>query len=108
MHAGSKRDGRKRAGFTLIELLVVIGIIAILIAILIGFDVTGVDERMTVFDAFAHALATLPTGGFGTDATSLEEFAPATHWAIAPPIECPTRTALAICSESRRLTTSFT
>jgi trk system potassium uptake protein TrkH len=37
---------------------------------------------MTGFDAFAHALTTMPTGGFGTDGRSLESFAPATQWAI--------------------------
>lgn len=54
-----------------------------LIACLVGFAWTGIDERMTVFDAVAHALATIPTGGFGTDATSLEEFGAASQWAIA-------------------------
>jgi len=54
----------------------------VLIIILSVFGWTGVDERMTTFDAVAHALTTLPTGGFGTDATSLEEFAGATHWVI--------------------------
>lgn len=54
-----------------------------LIACLVGFAWTGIDERMTVFDAVAHALATIPTGGFGVDATSLEEFGAASQWTIA-------------------------
>ena len=60
-----------------------VALTAVLIATLIAFAWTGVDDRMTVFDAFAHALSTLPTGGFGIKATSLAEFAPATQWVIA-------------------------
>ncbi len=56
---------------------------AALVLLLAGFGLTGVDERMTVFDAFAHALATIPTGGFGVDASSLEEFGAASQWTIA-------------------------
>jgi trk system potassium uptake protein TrkH len=62
--------------------LLYLALTAALIGILLAFDVTGVDERMTGFDAFAHALTTMPTGGFGTDGRSLEPFAPATQWAI--------------------------
>lgn len=60
-----------------------VALTAALVLTLLVFAATGVDERMTVFDAFAHALSTIPTGGFGVDATSLEEFAAPTHWAIA-------------------------
>ncbi len=55
----------------------------ILIATLVTFGLTGLDERMTGFDAVAYALATMPTGGFGVDATSLAEFGAATQWTIA-------------------------
>ena len=44
---------------------------------------TGADSRMTIFDAVAHTFATLPTGGFGTRATSLGDFGAATQWVIA-------------------------
>jgi trk system potassium uptake protein len=54
-----------------------------LLALLVAFGVTGVDERMGVFNAFAHAMTTLPTGGFGTEGTSLAAFAPASQWVIA-------------------------
>ncbi|MBA2384654.1 MAG: TrkH family potassium uptake protein [Actinobacteria bacterium] len=60
-----------------------VSLTALLIAILAVFGWTGIDERMTTFDAVAHALTTLPTGGFGIHGTSLAEFGAATHWAIA-------------------------
>ena len=44
---------------------------------------TGLDSAMTVFDAVAHALSTMPTGGFSTRARSLEEFGAASQWVIA-------------------------
>jgi trk system potassium uptake protein TrkH len=56
---------------------------AILIVLLVAFGLTGIDDRMTVFDAFAHALTTVPTGGFGTDANSLADFAAPTQWVVA-------------------------
>jgi len=43
---------------------------------------TGVDERMNLFEAVAHAFSTMPTGGFSTQARSVEEFAAASQWVI--------------------------
>ncbi len=43
---------------------------------------TGVDDRMGPFEAVAHAFSTLPTGGFSTEARSIEEFAAATQWVL--------------------------
>ena len=41
------------------------------------------DTRgMSPFDAFAHALSTMPTGGFSTRTTSLAGFDAATQWVI--------------------------
>jgi trk system potassium uptake protein TrkH len=60
-----------------------VALTAALVAILTSFGLAGVDERMTVFNAFAHALTTLPTGGFGVEGTSLAAFAPASQWVIA-------------------------
>jgi trk system potassium uptake protein TrkH len=42
----------------------------------------GVDERMTEFEALAHALTTMPTGGFSTQARSIEAFSGAAQWVI--------------------------
>jgi trk system potassium uptake protein TrkH len=44
---------------------------------------TGVDERMDLYNAVAHAFATIPTGGFSPEARSVEEFAAASQWVIA-------------------------
>lgn len=71
------RDTAQRAWFLYVVLT------AALILTLLAFGWTGLDERMTVFDAFAHALATIPTGGFGVEGTSLAEFGAASQWAIA-------------------------
>jgi trk system potassium uptake protein TrkH len=46
------------------------------------FAWTGVDDRMSIYDAVAHALTTMPTGGFSTSAKSLGAFGPASQWAI--------------------------
>jgi trk system potassium uptake protein TrkH len=70
------RDTARRVWFLYLALT------ALLMVTLAIIGWTGADDRMTTYDAFAHALTTMPTGGFGTDATSLEEFAPATHWVL--------------------------
>lgn len=50
--------------------------------ILAVFGWTGVDDRMNLFNAVAHAFTTLPTGGFSPENRSIEAFAPATQWVI--------------------------
>jgi trk system potassium uptake protein TrkH len=42
----------------------------------------GVDDRMTEFEALAHAFTTMPTGGFSTQARSLEAFSAAAQWIV--------------------------
>lgn len=42
----------------------------------------GIDERMTEFEALAHAFTTMPTGGFSTQARSIELFSGAAQWII--------------------------
>ena len=59
-----------------------IALTAALFAILLALWATGVDERMTPFHAFAHALSTIPTAGFSTKSDSLESFAATTQWVI--------------------------
>jgi trk system potassium uptake protein TrkH len=44
---------------------------------------TGVDERMDLFRAVAHAFTTLPSGGFSTEAISIEAFSAVTQWVVA-------------------------
>ena len=55
-------------------------VLMVLVLAVIGW--TGLDERMNLFEAVAHAFATLPTGGFSTQARSIEGFSVATQWAI--------------------------
>jgi len=42
----------------------------------------GIDDRMTPYEALAHAFTTLPTGGFSTQARSVEAFSAAAQWVI--------------------------
>jgi len=60
-----------------------VALTAVLILVLAALGWTGVDERMNLFEAVAHAFGTMPTGGFGTDPRSVELFAPASQWVIA-------------------------
>jgi trk system potassium uptake protein TrkH len=47
------------------------------------FGWAGIDAEMDVYEAVAHALTTMPTGGFSTEARSVEAFGAASQWAIA-------------------------
>jgi trk system potassium uptake protein TrkH len=75
--SASIRDTARRLWF------LYVGLTAVLILILATFGWTGVDERMSLFDAVAHAFGAMPTGGFGTDPRSLEPFAAASQWVLA-------------------------
>jgi trk system potassium uptake protein len=55
----------------------------LLVLILASFGWTGVDERMSLFNATAYAFSAMPTGGFGIDPRSLEGYAPASQWVLA-------------------------
>ncbi|MFC6736048.1 TrkH family potassium uptake protein [Halolamina salina] len=61
------------AGFTLLAALVY----AVLGAV-------GVAPTMDLYNAVAHALTTLPTGGFSPEPRSAEAFVPAIQWAMMP------------------------
>src|SRR5215217_2725384 len=60
-----------------------VAITAAEVAVLVLLGWTGVDPRMSLFNAVAHSLTTIATAGFGTEPRSIEPFAPATQWAIA-------------------------
>ena len=62
--------------------LLYIAITAIEVAILSGLGFTGVDERMTVYNAVAIACSTVATAGFTPEPRSLEGFAPTTQWVL--------------------------
>lgn len=63
--------------------IVYVAITALEALLLIALGVTGVDERMDVFRAVAHSFTTLPSGGFSTEALSIEAFSSATQWVVA-------------------------
>ncbi|MGB9964938.1 TrkH family potassium uptake protein [Halobacterium hubeiense] len=44
----------------------------------------GYAPEMDLYNAVAHALTTLPTGGFSPQPRSVEAFAPAVQWAFVP------------------------
>jgi trk system potassium uptake protein TrkH len=60
-----------------------VGLTAVLILLLAGLGWLGIDERMTLYEAVAHAFGTMPTGGFSTQLDSVASFAPASQWIIA-------------------------
>ena len=62
--------------------LLYIALTAVLVLVLIAIGLLG-DDRMGPYAAFGHAFATMPTGGFSTEARSVEEFSAAVHWTIA-------------------------
>ena len=59
-----------------------VGITAAEVAVLTGFGLTGIDPRMTFYNAVAHSFATIATAGFSPDPRSLESFAPASQWVL--------------------------
>ncbi|WP_255152600.1 TrkH family potassium uptake protein [Halorarius halobius] len=58
-------------GFTLLAVLVYYGL-----------HLLGVAPNMDLYNAVAHALTSLPTGGFSPEARSVEAFSPAVQWAV--------------------------
>ena len=60
-----------------------VGLTAILIVLLAGLGWLGIDDRMTFYQAVAHAFGTMPTGGFSTQVDSAASFAPASQWILA-------------------------
>jgi trk system potassium uptake protein TrkH len=59
-----------------------VAITALEVLILAVFGWTGIDPRMSLYNAVAHSFATIATAGFSTEARSIEPFAPATQWVM--------------------------
>src|SRR5215218_4034832 len=59
-----------------------VAITAAEVAILTVFGLTGVDPRMTFYNAVALSFATIATAGFSPDPGSLEPFAPTSQWTV--------------------------
>ena len=60
-----------------------VGITAAEVAIVTVFGLTGIDPRMTFYNAVALSFATIATAGFSPEPRSLEPFAPASQWVVA-------------------------
>lgn len=52
------------------------------IGVYYALHLAGVAPEMEFYNAVAHALTTLPTGGFSPEARSIEAFSPAIQWAV--------------------------
>ena len=63
--------------------LLYVALTALLATVLTLFGVVGIDRRMGLFEAVSTALATLSTGGFMPDSTSLAGFAATSQWVVA-------------------------
>lgn len=59
-----------------------VGLTAAELVVLTLVGWTGLDERMSPYEALAHALTTIPTGGFSTQSRSLEAFGAVTQWVV--------------------------
>jgi trk system potassium uptake protein TrkH len=75
--------------------LVYAGITALEIVLLFGFHLgglapamdnlpAGTDHAAAAYNAVAHGLTTMPTGGFSPEARSIEAFSAAVQWLIVP------------------------
>jgi trk system potassium uptake protein TrkH len=60
------------------------GITALEIVLLYGLHVGGFAPNMGVYNAIAHGLTTMATGGFSPEARSIEAFSAAVQWLIVP------------------------
>jgi trk system potassium uptake protein TrkH len=61
------------AGFTVLAVLVYYSL-----------HLFGLATEMNLYNAVAHALTTMPTGGFSPKGRSVEAFSPAVQWAVMP------------------------
>lgn len=59
-----------------------VGLTALEALLLAALGWLGVDEKMTEFEALAHAFTTMPTGGFSTQPRSMEVFSPEAQWIV--------------------------
>ncbi len=62
--------------------LLYVGLTVAMVAALSVVGWAGLDDRMSPYQALAHAFTTLPTGGFSTQARSIGAFSPASQWVI--------------------------
>jgi trk system potassium uptake protein TrkH len=61
-----------------------LGLTVLEMGLLYGLHLVGAAPTMTPYNAVAHGLTTLPTGGFSPEARSVEAFSAAVQWVIIP------------------------
>ncbi|WP_410765131.1 TrkH family potassium uptake protein [Haloferax sp. DFSO60] len=61
-----------------------LGLTVLEILLLYGLYLAGYAPNMDVYNAVAHGLTTMPTGGFSPEARSIEAFSAAAQWVIIP------------------------
>jgi trk system potassium uptake protein TrkH len=61
-----------------------LGFTLLAVAVYYGLHLRGVAPNMDLYNAVAHALTTMPTGGFSPEARSAEAFAPLVQWVMIP------------------------
>ncbi|WP_418282639.1 TrkH family potassium uptake protein [Halorubrum sp. DTA98] len=60
------------------------GFTALLVGVLMTLHLLGLAPEMGPYNAVAHGLSTMPTGGFSPEADSIAAFSPVVQWAIVP------------------------
>jgi trk system potassium uptake protein TrkH len=60
------------------------GLTVLEIVLLYGWHLAGWAPNMGLYNAVAHGLTTMPTGGFSPEARSIEAFVPLVQWTIIP------------------------
>ena len=61
-----------------------IGFTVLYMAVMLLLNAAGLAPNMGPFNAVAHGLSTLPTGGFSPEADSIAAFSPTVQWAAIP------------------------
>ena len=62
--------------------LLYVGLTVAMVAALSAVHWAGLDDKMTPYQALAHAFTTLPTGGFSTQGRSIGAFSGTSQWVI--------------------------
>ncbi|WP_339102442.1 TrkH family potassium uptake protein [Haloterrigena salinisoli] len=61
-----------------------IGFTVLAFGLYYALHLVGLAPNMDLYNAVAHALTTMPTGGFSPEARSVEAFSPFIQWAVMP------------------------
>jgi trk system potassium uptake protein len=63
--------------------LLYVALTAVQVLMLSSLWIVGLDDLMTPYEALAHSFATMPTGGFSTQATGAQAFSAEAQWILA-------------------------